>query len=72
MTQNYFWITIDSYELLFISLTKQGYVCGSVCLSVSLPFCLFVSEQHYSTSYERIAMKFYGEVKGGTRKNSLN
>ena len=28
-----------------------------------------VNEQHYSNSYEWIAMKFYGEVQGGIRKN---
>ena len=34
--------------------------------------CLFVSEQHCSKTYERIAMKFYGEVPGCARKNCLN
>ena len=27
--------------------------------------CLSVTEQHYSNSYERIAMKFYGGIQGG-------
>ena len=36
-----------------------------VCLSV----CLFVCEQHYSKSYERIGMKFYGRVLSSTSKN---
>ena len=34
--------------------------------------CLFVSEQLYSKSYDRIAVKFYGEIRTGTRKNWLN
>ena len=37
-------------------LGKGGYVFGRVVLSV----CLFVCGQHYSNSYERIGMKFYG------------
>ena len=50
--------------LLFItSLAKEvmilvALVSFSVCLSV----CLFVCGQHYSKSYERIGMKFYGRV----------
>ena len=43
------------------SLAKGGYVFGSIGLSVN--------EQHYSKSYERIAMKFYGEVRDGARNN---
>ena len=43
------------------SLAKGGYGFGSVGLSVS--------EQHYSTSDKQIAMAFYGEGQGGTRKN---
>ena len=50
------------------SLVKRGYVFGNVGLSV----CLYVSVQHYSTSYEWIAMKFYGRVLGGTIKNRLH
>ena len=46
-------------------LGKGGYVFGSVGLSV----CLFVCEQHYSKSYERIGMKFYGRVLSSTSKN---
>ena len=46
-------------------LGKGGYVFGSVDLSV----CLFVCEQHYSKSYERIGMKFYGRVLSSTSKN---
>ena len=39
-----------------------------VCLFV----CLFVCGQHYSKSYERIGMKFYGGVLDSTMKNRLN
>ena len=39
---------------------------------VSLSVCLFVCGQHYSKSYERIGMKFYGGVQSSTRKNWLN
>ena len=33
--------------------------------------CLFVCE-HYSKSYQRIGMKFYGGVLGSARKHWLN
>ena len=36
---------------------------------VSLSVCFFVYGQHYSKSYERIGMKFYGRVLSSTRKN---
>ena len=36
--------------------------------SFGLSVCLYVSEQDYSKSYKRIAMKFYGKVRGVTRK----
>ena len=38
---------------------------------VCLFLCLFVCAQHYSKSYEQIAMKFYGYggVLGNTMKN---
>ena len=36
-----------------------------VCLFV----CLFVCGQHYTKSYDRIGMKFYGGVLGSTMKN---
>ena len=38
-------------------------------VSYSLSVCLFVCGQHYSKSYERIGMKFYGGVQSSTRKN---
>ena len=44
--------------------SKGGYVFGSVNLSVC--------KQHYSMTYERITMKFYGGVRGGRRKRWLN
>ena len=52
-------------NLYFYLLGKGGYVFGSVGLSV----CLFVCEQHYSKSYERIGMKLYGRVLSSTSKN---
>ena len=53
-------------------LGKGGYVFGSVGSSVCLFVCLFVCGQHYSKSYERIEMNFYGRVLSSTRKNWLN
>ena len=55
--------------LIFASFVKGGYVFGSVLLSICFLFvCLSVREQHSSTSYKRIAMKFYGEAGDGTRR----
>ena len=34
--------------------------------------CLSVCKQHYSKSYKRIAVKFYGGIWGGTMKKQLN
>ena len=52
---------------------KGGYVSVAlVCLFVCLSVCLLVCEQHYSKSYKRIRMKFYGGVRGSTMKNWLN
>ena len=42
---------------------------SSVFGSVGLFVCLSVCGQHYSKRYERIGMKFYGEVLGSTMKN---
>ena len=54
---------------VFTSLAKEVmFLVALVCLSV----CLFVCEQHYSKSYERIGMKFYGRVLSSTSKNWLN
>ena len=45
-----------SAQKLITSLAKEVmFLVALVCLSV----CLFVCEQHYSKSYERIGMKFY-------------
>ena len=49
-------------QYFYYLLGKEGYVFGSVGLSVS------VCGQHYSKSYERIGMKFYGGVLGSTMK----
>ena len=53
------------FFVFFTSLAKEGYDFDSVGLVVGLS----VSEQHYSKRYERIAIKFYGWVWGGTMKN---
>ena len=53
----------------FYLLSKGGYVFGSVGLSVCLSVCLFACGQHYSKSYKRIGMTFYGGVLGSTMKN---
>ena len=55
--------------LVFTSLAKEVmFLRALVCLSVCLSVCLFVCGQHYSNSYERIGMKFYGRVLGSTVK----
>ena len=65
-------VTAESGEVLnctvcvFTSLAKEVMVLVAL---VSLSVCLFVCGQHYSKSYERIGMKFYGRVLSGTRKN---
>ena len=56
----------DHGDPIFTSLAKE--VMFLVAL-VSLSVCLFVCGQHYSISYERIGMKFYGGVQSSTRKN---
>ena len=56
--------------LLFTSLAKEVmFLVALVSLSVCLFVCLFVCGQHYSKSYERIGMKFYGRVQSSTSKN---
>ena len=58
---------------LFTSLAKEVmFLVALVSLSVCLFVCLFVCGQHYSKSYERIGMKFYGRVLSSTSKNWLN
>ena len=56
-------ITSLAKEVMFLVALVSLSVC--VCLFV----CLFVCGQHYSKSYERIGMKFYGRVLSSTRKN---
>ena len=43
-----------------------------LCFRLRWFVCLSVSGQHYSKSYERIGIKFYGAVLGSTMKNWLN
>ena len=51
---------------------RQGdAVSAGVCLFVSL-FVLFVCQQLYAKSYERISMKFSGSVGDSTRKNLID
>ena len=51
---------------IITSLAKEVmFLVALVCLLV----CLSVCGQHYSKSYERIGMKFYGGVLGSTMKN---
>ena len=53
--------TLDIWQSLNTCLEKEGYDFGSVGLCV----CLFVS------NIIRIAMTFYGQVRGNTIKNYL-
>ena len=68
-------ITISHYmtwlHFVFVtSLAKEVmFLVALVSLSVCLSVCLFVCGQHYSKSYKRIGMKFYGRVLSNTRKN---
>ena len=55
--------SIKVLRLFCYFLGKGGYVFGSIDLFVFLSVC----KQHYSKSYERIAMKFYEMVWGGER-----
>ena len=65
--RNYYYILGKKGGYVYL-LGKGGYfLVASVCLFV----CLFVGGQHYSKSYERIRMKFYGGILGGTVKNWL-
>ena len=56
----------DMFVQIITSLAKE--VMFLVAL-VSLSVCLCVCGQHYSKSYERIGMKFYGRVLSSTSKN---
>ena len=59
-------------HLLFSHVLSTCYLLGKrrLCFcSIGSSVSLSVSEQHFSKSYKRIAMKLYDEVRGGTRKN---
>ena len=61
---------IKEWWSVITSLAKEVmFLVALVSLSVCLFVCLFVCGQHYSKSYERIGMKFYGRVLSSTRKN---
>ena len=49
------------------NIQSGDYVFGSVSLSLCLLICL--CQQHYSKSYEGIAMKCYGGVQSGKGTN---
>ena len=51
--------------LLLTSLAKK-----EVMFLVAL-VCLSVSEQHYSKGFERIVMKFHGDVGGSAKKKLI-
>ena len=58
------WLNFREYFIT--SLAKEVmFLAALVCLFVSLSVC----GQHYSNSYERIGMKFYGGVLDSTRTN---
>ena len=60
---------IDLCSIIMFYYLRQGdTVFAGACLSV----CLFVCEQLYTKSYERIPMKFSGSVGGGPRRNRLD
>ena len=62
--------TAPMVPLIITSLAKEVmFLVALVSLSVCLFVCLSVCGQHYSKSYERIGMKFYGRVLSSTRKN---
>ena len=63
----YYWqISLYNSSALFLPPWQRRLVFSSVGI------CLFVCEQYYSKSYERIAMKSYGGAQDGKRKNWLN
>ena len=65
---------VKNYGHMNVSLEIISYLANEVMLLVALVclfVCLFVFGQHYSQSYKRIGMKFYGEVLGSTMKNCL-
>ena len=59
------WYKSDMQNIVTSLAKEVMFLVALVCLSV----CLFVCEQHYSKSYERIGMKFYGRVLSSTSKN---
>ena len=83
MIQNFFffffflggWVVFHNQGSTFLQWTIWELWSASakeVCALWVLLVCLFVCGQHYSKSYERIGMKFYGRVLSSTKKNWLN
>ena len=58
-TETLYTIIASAKEVMFLVVLA----CLFVCLSVRL----FLCQQHYPKTYERIVMKFYVEVRGGKR-----
>ena len=54
------------HNTIFNPLVKE--VIFSVALKLVWLFVCLYCEQHYSKSYERIVMKVYGGVQGGTMR----
>ena len=61
--------TIIKIIIVIIIITSLAKEVMFLVALVSLSVCLFVCGQHYSKSYERIGMKFYGRFLSSTRKN---
>ena len=64
--------TLHLFFLLFIIITSLAKEVMFLVVLVCLSVCLSVCGQHYSKSYERIGMTFYGGVLGSKMKNWLN
>ena len=65
-------MTVVKLNIITSMAKEVMFLVALVSMSVCLFVCLFVCGQHYSKSYERIGMKFYGRVLSSTRKNWLN
>ena len=62
-------VHVDTRDAYYLLAKEVMFLVALVSEFVSLSVCLFVCGQHYSKSYERIGMKFYGRVLSSTRKN---
>ena len=63
----------DIYVNIFKNKNKDVVISTRrYCFYRRLFVCLFVCQQLYAKSYERISIKFSGTVGGGTRNNPLD